>query len=604
MKILSKAIFLIACVFSAINAYAEQAPNIQNITGRETISLNGNWKSIVDPFENGYYNYRLQPYDEGYAQDNTYSDKRLLQEYDFSTSPELYVPGDWNTQRAQLYYYEGTVWYRKRFDYSIKESKRLFLHFEAANYETRVWINGKSLGVHVGGYTPFSFEVTSLVKEGENSIVVKVDNKRNVDAVPTVNSDWWNYGGITRSVKLVETPKAFIEDYYLQLKKGDKSTIEGNIELNGVDSPQKVKVEIPELNLSKEYTTDKSGKVSFEIKAKPELWNPNNPKLYSVKISSNDDSVNDEIGFRTIETRGKEILLNGEKIFCRGVSIHEERPGDSGRAFSKEHAQTLLSWAKEMGCNFVRLAHYPHNEAMIKEAERVGLLVWSEIPVYWTISWENAETYQNAEKQLSDMIDRDKNRCNVVIWSVANETPHGDARLNFLTNLVKKARSMDNVRLIAAAMEKETMPNGKLSVNDDLGELLDIISFNEYVGWYDGTHEKCDRVDWEFIQNKPIFISEFGGGALYGNHGEEDELFTEEYQRVLYEKQVAMFNRIDGLAGTTPWVLKDFRSPRRQVPNIQDDFNRKGLVSDKGERKQAFYVMQNWYKKLKDEWEK
>lgn len=163
---------------------------------------------------------------------------------------------------------------------------------------------------------------------------------------------------------------------------------------------------------------------------------------------------------------------------------------------------------------------------------------------------------------------------------------------------------MDNVRLIAAAMEKETMPNGKLSVNDDLGELLDIISFNEYVGWYDGTHEKCDRVDWEFIQNKPIFISEFGGGALYGNHGEEDELFTEEYQRVLYEKQVAMFNRIDGLAGTTPWVLKDFRSPRRQVPNIQDDFNRKGLVSDKGERKQAFYVMQNWYKKLKDEWEK
>ncbi len=593
---------IFALCLSLTALQAQQAPNIQNIPNRDITKLDGNWKSIVDPFENGYYNYRLKPYDEGYAQDHTYSDKRELQEYDFETSQELHVPGDWNTQRPQLYYYEGTVWYRKRFTYDLAEGKRLFLHFEAANYETRVWLNGKPLGSHIGGYTPFSFEITDKLVEGDNSVVVKVDNKRHVDAVPTINSDWWNYGGLTRSVELVETSKSFIEDYFLELKDAETKVLKGRIELNGASGAETVTLKIPELKISNEYTTDANGVVEFEIKAKPELWSPENPKLYDIEVSSSSDSVNDRVGFRTIETQGKDILLNGKKIFCRGVCIHEERVGDSGRAYNADHARTLLGWAKEMGCNFVRLAHYPHNEAMIREAERLGLMVWSEIPVYWTISWENEDTYQNAEKQLTDMIDRDKNRCNIIIWSIANETPHGDARLKFLTRLANKARSMDDVRLIAAAMEKSRVNSSTMTVKDDLGDLLDIISFNQYVGWYEGNNEKPNQVNWVFDQDKPVFLSEFGGGALYGHHGPSDERFTEDYQRVLYENLVKMFDRMDGLAGTAPWVLKDFRSPRRQVPNLQDDFNRKGLISDKGEYKEAFYVMQEWYEKLKTQY--
>lgn len=123
----------------------------------------------------------------------------------------------------------------------------------------------------------------------------------------------------------------------------------------------------------------------------------------------------------------------------------------------------------------------------------MGFLVWSEIPVYWTIHWENKDTYQNAEQQLCDMIARDKNRCNVIIWSIANETPLSEPRLAFLTKLANKVRSLDNVRLVGAAMEKEEVRPGVMTVNDPLGELLDIISFNEYVGWYDGDSEKCDR---------------------------------------------------------------------------------------------------------------
>ena len=201
------------------------------------------------------------------------------------------------------------------------------------------------------------------------------------------------------------------------------------------------------------------------------------------------------------------------------------------------------------------------------------------------------------------MICRDKNRCNIVIWSIANETPRSEARLVFLTRLAAKARSMDSVRLIGAAMEKEEIRPGLLTVNDELGEVLDIISFNEYIGWYEGTWEKCDRVNWTFDMDKPVFISEFGGGALYGRHGERDELFTEEYQEELYIRHINMLKRIDGLVGTTPWILKDFRSPRRHVPEIQDDFNRKGLISDKGQRKKAFYIMQKWYEEIKEKYQ-
>lgn len=596
---------ILSCSFGfllSLTLAAKENIQIMNVDNRNVTSLDGQWKTIVDPFENGYYDYRLKPYDGGYAQDHTYSDKTQLQEYDFETDKLLFVPGDWNTQRPELYYYEGTIWYRKRFTYNLEKGKRLFLNFGAVNYEAIVWLNGERLGSHIGGFTPFNFEITDKLKAGENSLVVKVDNKRKPEAVPTVNSDWWNFGGITRPVSLVEMPSTFIQDYYLQLKKNNKNVIEGWVKLNGIGKVQNITVSIPELKLKKNYTTDKNGYISFEFKAKPELWSPENPKLYNVNIKSDSDDINDEIGFRTIRTEGTKILLNDKEIFCRGVSVHEETAYYSGRAYSKDQAETLLGWAKDMGCNFVRLAHYPHNEEMVKAAERMGLLVWSEIPVYWTIHWNNPDTYKNAENQLSDMITRDKNRCNIIIWSIANETPLSDERLSFLSRLANKARSMDNIRLIGAAMEKEEIKPGLMTVEDPLSNVLDLISFNEYVGWYDGNSDKCDRVNWTFDIKKPVFISEFGAGALYGRHGDKTERFTEEYQEEMYKKHVNMLKRIPGLAGVTPWILKDFRSPRRHVPEIQDDFNRKGLVSDKGQKKKAFFVMKKWYDELKNKY--
>lgn len=234
--------------------------------------------------------------------------------------------------------------------------------------------------------------------------------------------------------------------------------------------------------------------------------------------------------------------MNGNPVFLKGISIHEEAPFRSGRICSEEEDLTLLNWAKELGCNYVRLAHYPHNEKMVRLAEKMGLMVWSEIPVYWTIQWENKDTYQNAHNQLMEMIERDQNRAAVIIWSIANETPHGEARDRFLSNLAKAAREKDNSRLLSMAMERSDKSATVLSIQDKMSEYVDIISCNQYLGWYDGLNEKIDRVRWEVDYEKPLIFSEMGGGAVAGYHGDKTQIWTEEYQEELYRKTLKMID--------------------------------------------------------------
>jgi beta-glucuronidase len=577
---------------------AQQIDLIANTEGRKTVSLDGEWRTILDPYESGYYDYRYQPSNNGYFKDAKPKSKSDLIEYDFDTSESLKVPGDWNTQRESLLFYEGTVWYKKSFDYQLKPKTRLFVYFGAANYLADVYLNGQKLGRHEGGFTPFNFEITGLVRDANNSLIVKVDNKRRRDAVPTLITDWWNYGGLTRQVKLLETPATFVQDYSIQLQKGSQNRIEGWVKLNGNKLAQRLSIRISEARISKSFTTDANGFARIGFDAGLTLWSPENPRLYQVEIETETDRLQDEIGFRTIEARGTEILLNGKPLFLRGVCIHEEAPFRGGRAYSREDAITLLSWAKELGVNFVRLAHYPHNEFMLREADRMGIMVWSEIPVYWTIQWENPTTLENAENQLSEMIARDKNRAAVIIWSMANETPVGDVRLAFLRKLIERARSLDSTRLISAAMERHYADDKTQMIDDPLGEYVDVFGCNEYVGWYDGLPEKADGLTWKLKYQKPLIMTEFGGEAPYGNHGDALTRWTEEYQENVYQHQVNMLKRIPFLRGTCPWILMDFRSPRRPLPGIQDFHNRQGLISDRGEKKKAFYVMQQYYREL------
>ncbi len=195
-------------------------------------------------------------------------DKTDLVEYDFDTSPTLNVPGDWNSQDEKLFYYEGSVWYRTKFDAAKSApGHRLFVYFGAANYEADVYLNGQKLGKHIGGFTPFAYEITALAKATNNSLVVRVNNNRHADGVPTVNTDWWNYGGLTRDVLLVETPATFISNFRVRLKPGTTNTIEANVQLDGADKEQTVKIIFPSLKLAAEMKADAKGCARAELSA-------------------------------------------------------------------------------------------------------------------------------------------------------------------------------------------------------------------------------------------------------------------------------------------------------------------------------------------------
>lgn len=602
-------LYLFTIVSISVNAQEQyQHKLIQNFKEREVLSLNGRWNYIIDPYEMGYYDYRYEPFDQsesgrgGFYDDRNQKHKSELIEYNFDVAPTLNVPSDWNSQNEKLEFYEGTIWYRKKFDFKPERDQRYFVYFGAVNYEAHVYLNGKKLGMHKGGFTPFQFEVTDGLKDGENVVVVKADNKRKPSEVPTVNTDWWNYGGMTRDVALLALPETYVADYKIQLAKGNKNLIEGYVQIEGASEAQNVKISIPELRIEVTAKTNASGRGEFRIPAKRMVyWSPENPKLYDVVISSAADEVKDRIGFRTVEVKGTDIFVNNKSVFLRGISIHDENPLVKGRLRSEGDMRMMLEWAKELNCNFVRLAHYTHNEEIMRLADEMGLMVWAEVPVYWTIDWENPDTYNNAQNQLTTMIERDKNRSSVIIWSIGNETPLSEPRHKFMGSLADHVRSLDNTRLLAAALEVHR-EGYDIIVDDPLGEKLDLVSFNQYGGWYWGKPQDLPKYNFKIKYNKPVFISEFGGSALAGFHGDEETRWSEEYQEALYRYQIEMLSKVDALRGMTPWILVDFRSPRRQHPYYQDFWNRKGLFSETGEKKKAFYVLKDYYDRIEQKY--
>ena len=291
----------ISLLFISDTSWARQAPTPAAtpapivLTGadmRPATSLNGEWHTIVDPYFNGF---------PGYSRNQKPEPGGRVVEYDFSKSPTLKVPGDWNTQRDSLLYYEGPIWYERDFTYQPKEHTHIFLHIGAANYKSWFWVNGTKVCEHEGGFTSFNCEVTGAVHGGDNFVVAAVDNTRHEDGVPTLKTDWWNYGGLTRNVSLIEVPEAGMRVCAVRYGYGSEKDLA--------------------------------------------RWSPETPKLYKIKVRAGEDSVEDMVGFRTIETRGNEILLNGKPIFLRGVCIHAEAPYRSGRVYSDKDAETLLGWA-------------------------------------------------------------------------------------------------------------------------------------------------------------------------------------------------------------------------------------------------------------------
>lgn len=589
------------------NESSAQTRLITNIDSRKTISLNGKWQYIVDPYETGFYDYRWQERAENnreaYWNSDVPDNKTDRKEHGYTDKYTLNVPGDWNSQDPKFLYYEGTVWYKKTFDFDTTiQNTRNFIHFGAVNYRADVYLNGKKLGMHKGGFTAFNLEIPAgLLKSRNNFLVVKVDNKRAKEEIPTLNTDWWNFGGITRDVALVIVPKTFIQDYTIQLAKGSATakdkTVQGWIKFSAPVNDE-LTIEIPELKFKKKLAAS-SDSISFSMKVpKLQLWSDESPRLYQVIINSKEDRVADKVGFRTIEVSGKQLLLNGKPVFLRGICIHEEIPEQMRRAYSKADALQLLGKVKELNANMARLAHYPHNENTIRAADSLGILIWSEIPVYWTIDFGNTEVLQKAKVQLEEMITRDRNRASIILWSVGNETPVNPIRTTFMSNLLATAKSLDSSRLVSAALEVHSV-DGVSTIDDPLGQYTDIVSANEYLGWYAGLPDNIKNAKWDIKYSKPFFISETGAETLGGFHADSLTRWSEEYQEWFYKEQIAMMKRMpDNFIGVAPWILTDFRSPRRNNPLYQEGWNNKGLYDQKGKKKKAFHVLKAYYDEM------
>ena len=569
---------------------------------RTVTSLNGDWHYLVDQSPGrALYTRSGAINDKSYAlNEHPNIVGKHNGEYDFSTAPTLKVPGDWNTQVPQLFNYEGVVWYQRDFEAQPKPGTRTFLHIGAANYRSHVWVNQKRVCDHEGGYTPFDCEVTAVLHAGSNFVVVAVDATRLVDGIPSVGIDWFNYGGLTRDVSLVTVPDAFIDDYDIHLAQ-EPSFDPGNRELAGyvhvLNAPAgtRVTIDLPEAGARITAKTDAGGNAPFNVQAaKLILWSPESPKLYKVTLASGGDTLTDEIGFRDIRVDGTRILLNGKAIFLQGANMHAEAPIRGGRANNDQDVTTIFGYLKDLNANFVRLAHYPHDERMTRAADRDGIMVWSEIPNWQDISFDKPEVYAKDVVMLKEMIRRDRNKASVILWSVSNETPNNPTRTKFLTDLANEARSFDSTRLVTSALNSEHVEGNRAVLNDPFADVLDVVGVNEYIGWYTGTPEEADTMQWTLPQ-KPIIMSEFGAEAKHGNHGAIDQRWTEEQQVYVLQHQLMMLGKIPQLRGMTPWILMDFRSPTRNIPKLQDGYNRKGLISEDGRKKQAFELFRKAY---------
>ncbi|SDD73366.1 beta-glucuronidase [Massilia sp. PDC64] len=523
-------------------------------------------------------------------------------EFDLDRGPQMAIPGGWNAATPELRYYDGLIWFQRKFTARAPGSGRAFLRFEAVNYRAYVYLNGKEIGRHEGGFTPFVLDVTDALRGGENRLTVGVDSAHDAQSIPTAITDWDLYGGITRPVRLVYTPATFIDDATLGL--GTNGRITGEVQLQGPRAAgQAVDVAIGTIARAT-AVTDTHGRAVFDIAAPPALarWSPDSPTLYDVRFTAAGDAVRDRIGFRTIAVQGNQILLNGRPVFLRGVSMHEEEFGARpARNMTEPNARALLHEIKHgLHGNYVRLSHYPHSETTLRLADEIGLLVWSEIPVYWTVDWDNPAVLRKALAMQAETIYRDRNRASVVLWSVGNETPVSEARTRFHAAMADNVRALDPTRLVSAALlvKRRKIGDEDVTVIDDpLMDKLDVLAVNTYAGWYgDDTLDALPRLKWSLPADRPLILSEFGADALAGYHDPAHRKFSEEYQAEYYRKTLAMAAQLPTLRGMSPWVLKDFQSPRREHPVFQNGWNRKGLLSETGVRKEAFGVLADHYR--------
>lgn len=541
------------------------------------------------------------------------------------------LPHTWNTKDAlggNIDYYRGLGVYTKQIEVKpLWKNKRLFIRFLGANLVTNVFINGKHVGEHRGGYTAFSFDITPYLNFGkENTITVKVNNAPQLDIMPLVG-DFNFYGGLYRGVQLYVTELDCISllDYgsegvyiHQDTVTKDKASVRAVVKILG-DNPVDVNINVLD-DLGNQIFTDsqpvnennsatKEITIPIEIE-NPHLWNSTtDPYIYSVEVQLIKDGkiidqVNQPLGLRYFHVdSNKGVFLNGKHIQLKGVCRHQDRP-ELGNALAPFHHKEDVEIMKDMGANALRMSHYPHDQYMYKLTDTEGIMVWSEIPFvgpggYADKGFVDMERFkENGKNQLKEMIRQNMNHPSILFWGLFNELKkNGDNPVAYIKELQNLAYTEDPSRITTAASNQ----------SGDLNKITNLIAWNLYFGWYGG--EVSDIGKWADnkhakMPNTPIGISEYGAGASIVHQNEElkktnpgSYWHPENWQTHFHEVYWKEIDNRPFLWGTFIWNLFDFGAAHR-TEGEKSGKNDKGIVSfDRKDKKDAFYFYKaNWNK--------
>ena len=541
---------------------------------------------------------------------------------DFTPEKQVAVPSSFNDLYTENEFrmWEKGIWYSRRFYLpAVLKNQRIVLRFGSVSYRASVYLNGKKLGEHETGYTPFEFDVTDAASfDKENLLCVRVENTLSAETVPMGNLDnetetgqisgqypntpfdFFPYAGIHRPVSIYSTGKTAWLDEIILNTAIDKQT--GKVELTGKADGCADKVRIEILETKQIIETDvNSGsfKACFEIE-NVKLWDVYQPNLYNARIQllNTEGNLLDEyiqqFGVRTIVVRGNRLLLNGSPVYLKGFGRHEDfdiiGKGLNHSVNIRDHE--LLKW---INANSYRTTHYPYSEELIQLADQQGILLISEAPaVSMNIGFATEKTLQTHLQVMKELIERDRNNPSVIMWSVANEaTSDRKEAKPYFKALSDLTRSMDPTRPVIMASCKYE--------DDAVTEYFDIVSVNLYPGWYhlpgqikeakEDMKRTLQKIYKKF--NKPILVSEFGAGSITGFHNLPADQWSEEYQKDLILSMIEIIRECDFIIGEHVWNFADFRTGQNF---FRVGGNKKGVFTRQRQPKMAAHFLKEVWK--------
>ncbi len=579
---------------------------------------------------NGVWEFKL---DDGSGFEEKWYEKPLT---DSMTMP---VPSSYNDLKEdkELRDHYGWAFYQKSFSVpSYWKDQRLVLRFGSVTNAAKVYLNGKLICEHKGGYLPFETEIGGQVAQGDNLLTVAVDNRIDHSTLPTgsendagmsaglfgfhggstkkrnqANFDFFNYCGIARPVVLYTTPKTYIRDISLTNEvTGNQAALHYEVLAEGASQ---IRVQC----------FDEEGKLVAESEgiegnlqiSNVTLWRPLKPYLYQIRVTADEDSYTLPYGVRTVEVRDGKFLINGEAFYFKGYGKHEDTY-PAGRGLNIPMNVKDISLMKWQGANSFRTSHYPYSEEMMRLCDREGIVVIDETPaVGLNLNFGGGANFKDGKKigtfdkehglrtadhhreVIRDMIARDKNHACVVMWSIANEPDSfGEGPYEYFKPLFDLARELDPQKRPCTLVSVQV--GGDITEDCSL-KLSDVICINRYYGWYAFSEdfeaaETAMKKEYDFLQNtgKPFMLTEYGADTVMGFHDTVPVMYTEEFQIEYYKMNHRVMDTYSHLVGEQVWNFADFATSQGLF-RVQG--NKKGIFTrDRKPKMVAHYLRERW----------